>query len=487
MVAITAFLLIADWPWSTDVRVDDATTGAPNETAFTTFGAGWNDDRGSYYRYGFSSSDDSGETWGPDQLHHYNGAGARDYDCDPVIGVDAYGNLHEIILNYDYSYNGLCVHRVSTDNGNTWSDFHIVSQNNGSGLPDKPWMTFSPSTDTLYAVHVLFYGSDDGTYACRSTNGGTTWTAQKVSTSGTSSRPFICTDQAGNVFVIWLEWYSQKLYLSYSTDGGSTYTSPSFVHDVVMNPDHRPSQVPWMMGGPPGTLYLTWPDEMYSSQYQYDVVFTKSTDYGATWTTPVAVNTETGRGHKAFLPSIAVTPGGDLIMVWAQYQGGNWSLEYAYSVDGGDNWNITTNATGRVSDVDFSIGDGMEMGDYLTAYADSHYVYALWSDARDGRSKIYFSKASLEELIPTSARERANQRAMGVSQTRTSAQIDLTEGAMVEARLYDATGRMVRNLFKGELSSGTHEIGLPDDLAPGIYMMKLRVDSRSTSLKFLVD
>ncbi|MGB9589577.1 MAG: exo-alpha-sialidase [candidate division WOR-3 bacterium] len=480
-----ALLLLADWPWITNVRVDDATGATDqNETAFSPFGGGWNDYRTGSWRYGFSGSTDQGATWMTNQMHHYTSG--RAHDCDPVIGTDANGRLHEIILNFDYSYNGTCVHRSSTDMGVTWSGFHAVSINGGVGLPDKPWMAFSPTKDTIYACYVLFYGANDGTYAVRSTDGGNTWNGQKISTSGTSSRPFICVDKAGNVYVVWLEWYSKHWYLSYSTNGGTTWSTPRDIGYVTMNPDHRPSQIPWLMGGSAGTIYMTWPDERYSSTYQYDVLFSRSTDYGTNWTTPVAVNTLTGRGHKAFLPSIALTPYGDLVMVWAQYKGSQWSVEYAYSLDGGATWQITPGATGRVSDVNFSMGygqTGMEMGDYMTAYADSDYVYALWADDRTGDYKIYFSKAFISDLIPTSTREDAARAELGIKQIAGGFVLTLAGNSSVSVEIYDPAGRLVSEAFRGTLEAGDHAFAWPS-LNQGVYLSTVQVGDRRTSLKF---
>lgn len=97
------------------------------------------------------------------------------------------------------------------------------------------------------------------------------------------------------------------------------------------------------------------------------------------------INTLIGYGHKCFVPILALTPYGDLVAVWCQRNpSGNYSVVYAYSQDEGTTWEVTPSATGRVSDTEFPVpfvGD-MQMGDYMTAYADSQYVYTLWADDR---------------------------------------------------------------------------------------------------------
>lgn len=180
------------------------------------------------------------------------------YDGDPVIGTDRYGNLHEIIMNFAYDYTGHIVHRSSTNMGATWSSWHMVSDGSSTGLKDKPWFAFSPSTDTLYAVYNLIYGSNDGIYVSRSTDNGTIWTRQRVSGSTYGSMSFIAVDWSGNAFAVWLDYYSYRFYVAVSTNGGVSYSSPRGGPYCYFNfQDYcRAFPTPWMMAGPAGHAYL---------------------------------------------------------------------------------------------------------------------------------------------------------------------------------------------------------------------------------------
>ncbi|MEO0146063.1 MAG: exo-alpha-sialidase [candidate division WOR-3 bacterium] len=482
-----ALLLFGDWPWSTDIRVDDATgSSSQNETTFSPFGGGWNDIRTGGWRYGFSGSTDQGETWSANQQHHYTSGVA--HDGDPVIGTDRYGRLHEIIMNFDYNYTGHIVHRSSTDMGASWSPFHMVSDGSPAGLKDKPWFTFSVSTDTLYAVYNLIDAYPEGINVSRSTDNGVNWTRQHVSGSTYASMPFVAVDQASNVYVIWLDYYQERYYMAVSTNGGVSYSSPKPGPDCYFNYDnYRAYPVPWIMAGPPGHVYFVWLDERYSTTYEWDVAFSRSTDYGNTWSTPIAINTQLGYGHKCLVPSLALTPQGDLVAVWAQrLSSGNFMLAYAYSQDEGATWHITPSATGRVSDTDFpvSFSQGMQMGDYMTVYADAQYVYALWADDRTtGDYKIYFSKAKITDLIPTSVREEAARRGMGIRQTAGGFLLNLEGRSDVSVEIYDPAGRLVSEVFKGALEPGEHSFTWPS-LNQGVYLATIQIGARRTSLKF---
>ena len=483
-----ALLLLADWPWSTDVRVDDASgSTSQNETTFSPFGGGWNDARAGGWRYGFSGSTDQGATWMTNQLHHYTPGVA--YDGDPVIGTDRYGRLHQIIMNFAYDYTGHIVHRSSTDMGATWSSWHMVSDGSAAGLKDKPWFTFSVSTDTLYALYNLIDAYPEGIYVSRSTDNGVNWTRQRVSGSTYASMPFVAVDQASNVYAIWLDYYEYRYYMAVSTDGGVSYSSPRPGPYCYFDFDsYRAFPTPWIMAGPAGHVYFTWLDQRYSTTYQWDVAFSRTTDYGNTWTTPIAINTQLGYNHKCLVPSLALTPYGDLVAVWGQrLTSGNFMVAYAYSQDEGTTWQVTPSASGRVSDTDFpvSFDQGMQMGDYMTAYADSDYVYALWADDRtSGDYKIYFSKVLISDLIPTSTREDAAKRELGIKQTAGGFLLTLDGKTDVSVDIYDPAGRFMSEAFRGTLEAGEHAFSWPT-LNQGIYLARVQVGDRGTSLKFV--
>ncbi len=469
MVAL--WFLLADEPWSPDVRADDASgSNSQNETALGGYGdlytGSWNDYReGSWHDY-YSYSSNGGSSWSSDTGFD---AVWYDYTCDPVVLVDRDGVVHYILMDFNYSYDGTLWHMKSTDYGQTWSSPVNIS-GNSSGLTDKPWATLPPSKngDTIYVCWVLFYGSQDGTYFARSTDGGQTWTRQRISSTSYGSMPYICTDWGGNVYVIWRDYGSEQYRLRCSRDAGETWDTEAFVDYFDWTSDGtRAPAVPAIAGGPPGHVYAVYMSEKYSSAYQWDILFTKSTDYGQTWSTPIAINTVTGRPHKAKLPTITVDPSGDIWVIWAQYNAagdGKWSVEWAVSFDEGQTWTYLADSgyTGRVSDVSFSdagggSGGGMYMGDYMTAISDSDYVAVLWADDRDGDYKVYFSKLDLRQFLAT--REDAGSKVEWARWAGGRLLLNLPEPSDVRVRVYSVDGRLVQD-FSKELASGRHALEL---------------------------
>ncbi len=69
----------------------------------------------------------------------------------------------------------------------------------------------------------------------------------------------------------------------------------------------------------------------------------------------------------------------------------------------------------------------------------------------------------------------------------TSIEFFLLNEAEVELDIYDALGRHIRNLYKGNKSAGTHKINFnASDLASGLYLYRLKSDNFSEAKKLLL-
>ncbi len=56
----------------------------------------------------------------------------------------------------------------------------------------------------------------------------------------------------------------------------------------------------------------------------------------------------------------------------------------------------------------------------------------------------------------------------------------------VKIDLYDKTGSLVRNLFCGNITGGTHKFTLPTELANGIYFVRLRIEDTAINSKLIL-
>jgi hypothetical protein len=167
-----------------------------------------------------------------------------------------------------------------------------------------------------------------------------------------------------------------------STDGGKTWTMPhaispayplggAFTAPIVVEPD-----------GTLGVLYLGHPTNPSTlavgpgTEY-----FTSSSDGGATWSSPVAVDPEVGTIALTewwIDGSLAVDASGTLYAAWDTQTGGSDTGWLAWSSDGGQTWSsalrVTSGATERLTEVE-------------SAAAGS--VYVAWQTPRARRPKGY--------------------------------------------------------------------------------------------------
>jgi hypothetical protein len=141
---------------------------------------------------------------------------------------------------------------------------------------------------------------------------------------------------------------------------------------------------------------------------------TYSRDGGATWSEEARVNTNPqGDGSDQFMPDIAVTPQGYVVMIWYDRRDDPEQTlvrpYFAISVDGGLNW--TDFAVGPMFNGDhggasFLSGENHLIGDYIGISASTTYCALAWADTRNGsqsspNSDIYGARVQIEATPPS--------------------------------------------------------------------------------------
>ncbi len=384
-------LLIADSPWTTDVQVSqDPGTGNQDETSIGVFGTnlicgGWNDNRTGVYHVGFASSTDGGVTWQETLMTEPT----YSEDGDPVIKIDKFGNIYYFWLSFERSpYHGDVFMTKSTDWGQTWGPFICVTPNSPNSLDDKPWATIDGNNIYLTWYE---YGTSYSLKFTRSTDYGQTWsTGVAIGSGGNGTYPFRGTDST-----IFVGWGMQNVQLNKSTDMGVTWQGQQTIIPVTWSPPSTPyriNNIPCFGTSRDRTiLYVVFSDSRLGSG-QLDVFFSRSTDQGSTWMTPIKVNdTPSGDTTLQFYPWMAVDPYDRIHIVWHDTREGDRTQigqYYAYSTDYGLTWSPNE----RVSDLT-AIANTF-IGDYTASAADSSFIYALWCDCRNGDTNpdIFFSK-----------------------------------------------------------------------------------------------
>ncbi len=139
----------------------------------------------------------------------------------------------------------------------------------------------------------------------------------------------------------------------------------------------------------PGTVYAVWADGRFSGGLRSEILFTKSTNGGLSWSTPIRINqtppTANPLNGQAFLPSIAVSADGTIAVVHYDFRFNTADPDtlptaafLAHSHDGGATWEETQISapfdleTAPISDRGYFIGDYVGLAadgsDFVSAF-----------------------------------------------------------------------------------------------------------------------
>jgi hypothetical protein len=368
-------------------RDQNETTIAINPTDPSNLIGGANDAREGSWGAGYYVSSDGGATWsdGLMPFRKYNNQG------DPVTAFCGDGTALFAYLDYVGAYqpHRLVVAR-STDKGSTWLGPGVVYEGSLQ-FADKPWMACAPDEGS-YAnrayVSWTMFGGGGGIRIEYSDDYGQTWEGQEtISGGGGVQGSVIAAGRDGRVWVFWLG--PSGIEFARSTNGGGTWDAWDTASDVVSisgtsfrRNSHPAAALDVSGGAHDGNLYVVWAD---AREGDPDILFTRSTDGGATWEEARRINDDpVGNGLDQFFPWIAVDEQGDVHVMWHDRRDDarneRMHVYVTTSRDGG----VTFDRNLRVTDVP---SDGTLtgfLGDYAAITAGGGVIAPMWSDLRAG-------------------------------------------------------------------------------------------------------
>jgi hypothetical protein len=423
-------------------------------------------------------SNDGGTTWccaseldGSSQgtlipgVTHLSG-GQYDAGGDPAVAFDSQGNAYYAGLGFNRTSapNTVAVNRGTFDGSGalSWSAPTFINQTTSPAIfNDKEWIVAdansgSPFRDRVYVTFTRFiFNPINGHYVqspimeVHSSDGGRTFSAPQTigapAIYSQGSRPVVGPDGAVYVFFDGATRLAtlDSTYVVKSTDGGVTFTAPvqvSTLNEISTpaNAAFRVNSFPAADVAPNGDVYAAWSTETQDAYGGHAAaVYSKSTDGGATWSTPAPIfpaldaSTRTPDGYNTlpagvsltpsthrvdtFWPAVAVSPSGKVYMS-------------AYAADVVSPWRkcataATPTAVGRINcmtlgawvnnaRLDYAVADlstgvsnivtthpintrsqfgGGFIGDYTDLAVGSDDVYhALWTDTNNKQTVTWW-------------------------------------------------------------------------------------------------
>jgi len=443
MLVLLTFLN-ADAPWSTNIRVS---TDVPwdtlnqGESCFAVYGDSIfsvcnTAERGSVPNAPYAYSFDAGQTF--TQIPFIDMSSGIIWHTDPVIGVDDSGHVH-LLMQFSAT---LMKHYLSRDGGQTWADTVQVNPYNGV---DKPWMIVN--RNEIYIAWQQTAGQT-GIWFARSTDYGQSFTANQI-----WDRRYINAlgmDENENLHLM-LVANNGSVYYRKSTDYGTTWLPEIYLADWDYDPSYGDRAPINSITARGDVVFGTWVNNATGG---WDVLGVRSTDGGTTWSAPFVVNDITVGGQCKGWSHFDEYGGLHFIYYhtpsWPTSPSCLFELRYQYSPDSG----ATFNPSIRVSDTSF-VSHADFMGEYHVCVSDSEYLYAIWTDGRNGDDNdLYFSKAFLAELGVnegdiTHSPDQDIFYVPTVWQGTISMQIPQNAHAL-DISAYDIAGRLIRKIFSGE-------------------------------------
>lgn len=132
-------------------------------------------------------------------------------------------------------------------------------------------------------------------------------------------------------------------------------------------------------------ISVVWDDE--SNNGVIDVVYTRSTDHGATWSQKVGVSNS---GFESVYPDLAIGTSADINVVWEEHLGGNSEIYFSRSVDNGVSWSNPVNISKTSDNSTLPAVTVDKLGHIYVAWVESIYFRT-----KAGYSSfIYFSHST---------------------------------------------------------------------------------------------
>ena len=332
---------------------------------------------------GYGYTTDGGTTWTfPGVLQD------NVFRSDPVTNSDETGNFFYLSLLVD-TFCGDIWH--SANGGQSWME---QSPDGGAHSGDKEWFTIDKTPTSMghgfqYQYWTEIFACDFGGF-CRSTDGGATWQTP-VSIPNAPQWGTLDVDTNGNLFVGGGAGVSSQFWCIRSSNAQNPAVTPTFdqittvnlggtvLFGASINPGGLAGQT-FLAADRSGMatndyVYMLATVEPFGATNGSDVMFSRSTDGGLSFSAPRRINDDPVNQNKwHWFGTLAVAPNGRIDSVWLDTRNAvnntDSQLFYTWSTDGGVTWAPNVPVSNPFNPFEgYPVQN--KMGDYITIVSDN--------------------------------------------------------------------------------------------------------------------
>jgi hypothetical protein len=466
-------------------------------------------------------SNDSGNTW---TRSNFSTAAVLSQDVpggfvagggDPVFAYDQNGKLF-----FSWIYLGLTVNQdtarefmywaSSTDNGQTWTmapgNAKYIGQCNLDPFTSNPF----PGSDGFYDRQWLAVDRSSGPYAGRvyasflhlDFNTGvvsikvkhfdpssSSWSAATSVYNGTGQFANVAVDNNGVLHVTLADLDFNKIFHISSTNGGQTFSSPHFIFQgnnlfgaqssFTKVHDRENAAVCLTVDGA-NDLHVVWSDFDDFSVANYSSYYSRSTNGGLTWTTPVNLSTMLPGTINGLMPVVSAYQNKVTIGTYGVDALTSSNFYTITSTDNGATWDSATLVSTQPTIFSNPTNSSHWFGDYFSGVRTQCKSYGIWSDGRGTTGpKMYVAVTnecnplSLPELTPVNASFSIKALYPNPASAQISLNVNSDRDNRLDVELYETGGKKVKQLTKA-INRGAQTIFINiTELPAGNYMLQI--------------
>ncbi len=335
------------------------------------------------------------------------------FRSDPVLFANAAGNFFYLSLTGSNFQDDMW---RSNAGGQFW--MRLAPATGG----DKQWFTIDRTNSTgqgfqyqvwTGAENASIYG---GRQFTRSTNNGFNW-MDPINIPNAPSFGTLDVDSNGNLFIGGASPETEEFWCVRSSNAKNVSVTPTFdqstkvdLDGVIVvgsniNPVGLVGQV-FLATDRSGlstnnNVYMLASVQRFGSSTGSDVMFSRSTDGGQTFSAPVRINDNLGTWH--WFGALAVAPNGRIDVIWLDSRNAtndrDSQLFYSYSADGGQTWSANVPVSNSF-DPWLGYPNQSKMGDYMTIVSDGSAGHVAYCATFNGEQDIYYVKIIPPGFVP---------------------------------------------------------------------------------------